>query len=335
MQTLTIAVTALPPVITLQPNSYKGCVDSTEIFSIEADGAHPITYQWFKNDAILYSERKTSLEVTIRIENLPPSNSDLATFNYRCKVTNPGGSTWTDYGTLELKPQQVAAKIEDITLCNGDNQGTILINATGGWGNYRYCLQTAQAATQCQYTTQTFYDNLPVGNYTIWIIDKENCASTYTYEVTAPPLLEPDIATQNITCYGYNNGTAHFAAVGGTPPYHINLASNLTGSQNLTGLKHINLTGLKPAIFTINITDANQCDTLSVVEIAEPLSLNFDIQHIEPPQCYGEDNARLNFNLSGGTPPYRFYWENQQITKVVPQLKSGNYQLHRLADNPN
>ncbi len=51
--------------------------------------------------------------------------------------------------------------------------------------------------------------------------------------------------------------------------------------------------------------------------------------NVIPPNCFGENSASINLDVSGGLPPYQFNWSNSSIGNVEdPQnLSSGQYQV--------
>ena len=62
-----IKVKARPPVVILHPiHQIKSCVGYKHSLRVEADGAPPITYQWYKNGSILFSERDSIINLKIK-----------------------------------------------------------------------------------------------------------------------------------------------------------------------------------------------------------------------------------------------------------------------------
>jgi len=321
-----VNVIPLPPEIIVQPKGIKGCFGDVIVLKVEAAGAGELRYQWFKDGAILWSEKKSDIELTI--------NSIAQDGNYYCQVSNPSPLSPTSSGqaSIELRPQELNADIEDITLCYGDKSGEMNIKASGGWGNYLISINEGE------FTPQTYYPNLPPADYLVAIKDDNQCITKRIFSVVAPPLLRPAVEKTDILCNQSNNGKLTVAVAGGTPPFNIQIIepNNDVNQLYLFENNKVNkkYDNLKPGIFTINITDKFQCDTVEVISINEPQPLMFEYTTTKA-SCYESDDARFDFNLAGGTQPYQFYWTNEQITKLLPELKGGEHRLHLLAENPN
>jgi uncharacterized repeat protein (TIGR01451 family) len=78
--------------------------------------------------------------------------------------------------------------------CSGTENGVILLNSTGGTGNYRYSIDTAQT---WNYLTNNF-TGLSTGDYMVLIQDTASCYSPDTIRLTIGPA-EPIVATINPT----------------------------------------------------------------------------------------------------------------------------------------
>lgn len=114
--------------------------------------------------------------------------------------------------------------------CVPNNNGSIVIGATGGAGGIIYTI--SPAAVQAPLGTFT---GLTAQTYTITATDLNNCSVQTTVQLISPN--SPTVSITNITnvlCNGQCNGTAQANAVGGVAPltYSIN-AGTMIQTQGL------------------------------------------------------------------------------------------------------
>ena len=118
--------------------------------------------------------------------------------------------------------------------------------------------------------------NLSPGTYALEVTDSDgDCVSYLSQEITG---LEISSVETNPSCEGQNNGMIEISLSGGAPPYQY-LWSNGTTAEDLSNVE--------PGLYSITITDANDCVTTEEFTlIAEPIFLivsgdecnqNFDI----------------------------------------------------------
>ena len=118
----------------------------------------------------------------------------------------------------------------------------------------------------CGATGQNSQDltGLSSGTYTVTITDANGCNATQSATITQPAasLSASASSTQQVSCFGGNNGTATVAVSGGTTPYSYSW-SNGANTQNLTGLVS--------GTYSVTVTDANGCTSSSVATISQPI----------------------------------------------------------------
>jgi gliding motility-associated-like protein len=159
----------------------------------------------------------------------------------------------------------------------------------------------------------------PVGTTinTYQATDIHGNTNTLSFTVTVHP--EPGllIETQDVSCYGYSNGSINVTVLNGQVPY--------TFSWN-TGDTMEDIQTLEAGLYTVTVTDAYGCSNTIGTEITEPspLVLNAMYQDVS---CFGEANGSIDVTLSGGIAPYYFAWSNGQTSEDIEQLTAGAYQL--------
>ena len=98
-----MAVTAAneaPPTITAQPEPQNVCPGATATFTVAATGAGPLSYQWQTNDINLTNGGHYD---GVTRSNLTVSGADSTVLgDYRCVVSNQGGSTTSSAAALTI-----------------------------------------------------------------------------------------------------------------------------------------------------------------------------------------------------------------------------------------
>ncbi|MCX7954831.1 MAG: PKD domain-containing protein [Bacteroidales bacterium] len=241
----------------------------------------------------LYLWNSTPPQTTQLAQNLSAGTYYVTVFDsHQCSVV--GNVTIT-------QPIPVTATHSTVNInCYGGNDGSATLFTSGGTPPYTYQWNTtpAQSGSQAVFLT--------AGQYTVTISDNNNCTITYTVTITEPPLLTATLTKTDEPCYGDSLGTIDVMAGGGSPPY--------TFLWN-TGATSEDLDSLPAGIYLVTVTDSHGCTTFNGVEITQPSKLNVSIN---PSQyiCIGMP-AYLNLSGSGGTPPYTYYWNDEQSASTL------------------
>lgn len=179
--------------------------------------------------------------------------------------------------------------------CFGESGGNIELIATGGTGLLLYQLNSEVFATDCKHT------NLLQDDYQVTIKDENNCTRQYNYTIKQPSQLVIDsIITDDITCYGKNNGKISVFASGGTKPYYYSKDSLYFQDTSYFGL-------VAPGKYKIFVKDAANCIHKATDSIIEPGALVVDtIIHANISTCKGDNNGAINIFAYGGIEPLSF-----------------------------
>ena len=153
---------------------------------------------------------------------------------YSDSLTNYPGCTTTDTAII-TQPDEIIIN-ENITnvLCNGQNNGSIIISVSGGTPNYTYFWSNGQNTSNI--------NNLSVGTYSVDVTDNNNCYMTDTFIINEPAPLQVSII---------RNGNQLVSTLSGGTPNYTYLWS--TGQNN-----HDIITN-NPGTYNLTITDANGC----------------------------------------------------------------------------
>lgn len=157
----------LRPLITFQPTDYATTNGGSAFFSVTAQSAYPLSYQWLQNGTNLDSATSATLNLT----GLDTSSDG---FTYQCVVTNDYGAATSIVATLNVTLTPTAPVIT-----SGTNQVTAFVG-----GSVTFAPVTARGT---QPFTYQWYDKF--GNA---LSDGAKYAGTATPSLTISNLLIPD-----------------------------------------------------------------------------------------------------------------------------------------------
>src|SRR4030095_8920307 len=93
-----------------------------------------------------------------------------------------------------------------------------------------------------------------------------------------------------------------FPPAGGTGSY----TSPWTNGANTQDIN-----GLSAGSYTVTVTDANGCTTISTALVTQPSgSLSASVSTTQNVSCNSGSNGSMIISVSGGTPPYTYDWSN-------------------------
>lgn len=162
--------------------------------------------------------------------------------------------------------------------------------------------------------------NLPAGDYTVIITDNNGISTTLIAEIEQFP---PPVATANIdheiSCFNEMDGSATVSATGGQAPYTYEWSTSETSPT---------IEDLFPGVFTVTVTDANNCTDEAQVTLTEPTALTMSFT-VAQPDCFDDSNGSVEAVITGGTPSYQFAINGSdfQPNTTFTNLQAGTYQI--------
>lgn len=172
--------------------------------------------------------------------------------------------------------------------------------------------------------------DLNAGTYTVTVTTNEGCKDSCSIVVEEPPHFSID-CTSNITppqCFNSNDGSnVIIVASGGTPPYHYS-KDNITFSSNNT------ITNLSSGPQKVFIRDLLGCIDSCNFVVPQPTEMTCFTTKIRDVSCFNGIDGSAMVTVSGGELPYRYEWENGEITRTATALGSG-LQTVTIFDNNN
>jgi gliding motility-associated-like protein len=244
-----------------------------EAAATPSGGTAPYTYLWSNN-----------------------SNSSaiasLSAGNYYVSINDAQGCEYIDSITI-TEPQQlvVAFSSSDDVSCFGSNDGLAVASGTGGTLPYSFFWNNnVFAATN---------NNLSAGKYLVTITDKNGCTDSSSTRISQPARLQSSVRTENISCFGFNDGVAVARVQGGNLPYTYNWSNN--GSTD-------SLFSLQAGLYQLTVSDAKNCTDTSSGSISEPAPLALTVSNSDT-ICVNTSKT-LIASASGGNGGYQFTWSD-------------------------
>ncbi|MEM1214191.1 MAG: MopE-related protein [Bacteroidota bacterium] len=241
-----------------------------------------------------------------------PLQTNLAAGSYPVTVTD--FNQCTTVGSFGITaPTPLALSLMDTLspVCRGDSTGEITLSLVGGNGPYSYEWNDGFVGNS------PVRSQLPVGDYTVYARDANNCISdTISINLLPQSDLLLNLTITDPTCVGLTDGAISVAASGQAPQSYQWGDSFLGANRN----------GLPVGTYALTVTDGRGCVADTLIEVTAPQV--FDIQStVSPPSCFGIDDGIIDQTLlQQGQPPFQFFWPDG--TQHVDQLflGPGDYQ---------
>jgi gliding motility-associated-like protein len=202
--------------------------------------------------------------------------------------------------------------------CNAGSDGTATVTPAGGTGTYGYIWNDPPPAQ----TTATA-TGLSASAFTVTITDSNGCTTTSSVTITQPPAITASISAQtNVTCFGGTDGSATVNASGGTGALSY-LWNNPAPAQTST-----TATGLSASMWTVIVTDQNNCFVSTSVTITQPPALTGNMAHTDV-TCNGAGDGTATFTVNGGTGAITYIWDDPaaQTSQTATGLAPANYSV--------
>lgn len=194
-------------------------------------------------------------------------------------------------------------------LCYAQNTGEATVNVNGGLAPFTYNWSNGGNTTAIT--------NLPAGTYTVSATDANNCFASATLVITQPTALSTTLSGIEPLCHGTSNGQLSIAVNGGIGTYTYSWSNGATNATN---------TNLTAGLYSVTVTDANNCSVTAGNTLNEPAVLTIG-QTTTQPLCNGDNSGSIQLSIQGGTPAYTFSWNTGATTAGLSNLTGGNYSV--------
>ena len=258
-----------------------------------AGGVTPYTYVW------------NTGETTKDIKTLGAGKHTLT-------VTDKNGFKQIVEATITEPPAFKSQVVSVVNInCNSGSNGVIDIKVEGGVQPYRYRWSNGQSS-------QDLF-NVPVGDYSVKIMDANGCENDLTASITQPNAIKLNFENvTNINCTGQGTGAVNLTVAGGVAPYKYKW-SNGSDTEDIKGIK--------AGSYNAQVTDSKGCSETLTTQITEPRALALSEGVIKQVDCKGNSTGAISLNVAGGVSPYKFAWTSGDTTKNLNNIKAGVYNL--------
>ncbi len=257
-------------------------------------GNPPFTYSW--------SNGATSEDISGLIPGI-----------YSVTVVDAAGCTDSFTGTVNgiCSPNlSLSTNVTDETFL-GQNDGTVDLVVGAGLAPFTYLWNTGA-------NTQDL-SGLGAGTYCVTVTDAMGCTGAICATVAAGcnPSLIANIDVTDESVVGVNDGSIDLSVFGGNPIYTYTWDNGATTAD---------LSGLAGGIYCVTVTDGSGCTETACATVnticAGSITLNAVVT--DESQMTLNDGA-IDLELTGGTAPYTYLWDNGQTSQDLIGLAPGEY----------
>ncbi|MDD4150615.1 MAG: gliding motility-associated C-terminal domain-containing protein, partial [Bacteroidales bacterium] len=260
-----------------------------------------------------------SATVTVTATGGTPSYTGIGTFEvssgiHSYTVSDFKGCSSVAQVTVPVAPAPLSlvAVVENVT-CYNSNDGSISINASGGTSPLVYNWNNEMSTANLS--------GLAGGNYTLTILDNNQCSITRSYTITEPEKINLSYFTKNLLCYDARDGGVQMEASGGVTPYTFGIYNI---RYQAVGAIHNNLAADN---YTISVKDSHNCQVTKNISISSPAELIVSVNTLNP-SCIGNNDGHIEIITSGGTEPYLYFFEQMIFpNSFISKLTKGTYNI--------
>lgn len=238
--------------------------------------------------------------------------SGLVAGNYTVTITDANNCPATETLTITQPTSLTATMSHTNVSCNNGNNASAEVAINGGNLPYSYTWTPSGG-------NSSLASGLIAGSYTVSIMDANACALSSSVVITEPSQFTVTASTTSINCSGQSTGSATVSVSGATAPY--------TYTWSTSGGNTSVANGLAAGNYTVDIEDANQCQTTLSLSIIQPAALSAIMTHTDV-SCNGASNGAAHVAANGGVGPYTYSWSPVPgSSATVSGISAGNYSV--------
>lgn len=196
--------------------------------------------------------------------------------------------------------------------CNGFCDAQAIVTAIGGtepYMTYTWSSPDIPNASSVE---------LCGGEYFVTVSDANGCEAVTSVNVDEPAPILTAFDSVNVLCFGDSTGLATVVASDGAEPYSYEWSN---GGTNDT------ISNIPAGIYSVIVTDNNNCPQYDTVEILQPERIVIDAI-IDSTTCFENSDGSVAIVTSGGITPYSYLWQDTLGTDtLVNALPAGDYSV--------
>ncbi|MEO1434989.1 MAG: gliding motility-associated C-terminal domain-containing protein [Bacteroidota bacterium] len=256
-------------------------------------GMGDYTYLWDNGETTITA---TALDAGLHLVTVTDNNA--------CEATA---------GLLIDEPDAIVLTLteDDPLNCFGDMDGGASVSTTGGTPPYSYLWDNGE--------TDISANMLTGGVHFVTVTDNNACEQTGLVNITEPGMIMVPISFLEPSCNGFNDGSATAIPSGGFGAYTFEWEAAAGGQTTATA------TGLAAGTYVVTVTDGNSCSQTASEIVTQPDILGVTISDIVDVLCFGDTNGQAIANVTGGTLPYTYAWDNGETNSAALMLDGGSH----------
>ena len=169
---------------------------------------------------------------------------------------------------------------------------------------------------------------LAAGSDTLYILTEEGCVYEEYFEVDnlsdSPVQINESLSyKEDPSCLSPPDGSINLTVTGGNSPYNFmwEIINEEDSYEQITDTS-LNLDQLTDGLYSITITDANNCPVQQSPFLAIELN-DEDVFRVESDYeqlCFNESNTLIEFQLEGGLMPYSIEWDGGVLENIYASI---------------
>lgn len=239
------------------------------------------------------------------------SISGLSAGSYNCMVKDANGCTQSLLVTISQPTNGLLVQNSktDVSCFDGTN-GAITLSISEGTSPYTVLWNDG--------ITTGNRTNLSQGNYNYTVTDAKGCSISNSVTIAEPAKLVVNESIVNVSCFGGSNGAVVLSVSGGTAPYSVLWNDGITTP---------NRANLFAGNYSYTVTDTKGCIALGSVSITQSAAALSVSNTKTDVTCGGSLDGAINLNITGGTMPYTYLWNDAVTTKDRNSIPAGSYSV--------
>ena len=178
------------------------------------------------------------------------------------------------------------------------SDGAIQVAANGVASPFLFAIDNG-AGTNLNYQSDSLFNNLPAGNYTLYVLDSNGCGDTAQVSLNeVNDMVISSIQSSRPGC-DQSNGRIFVFASGGTGSLSYSIDGGLTFQSSNT------FNNLPAGNYSIVVRDSLGCSRFQNYPLDEPNGPQIDLIEKTDASC-DEDNGYIRIYASGGKTPYLY-----------------------------
>ena len=194
--------------------------------------------------------------------------------------------------------------------CAGSDDGEITAMIDGGTIPYSLTWNGPDGFS----STNAMINGLKPGEYCLTATDTNGCGQQVCLTLNGPAPLAASATPRTAAC-GQDIGEIALATTGGSLPYAFDW-SNGASTQDLEGLA--------PGAYEVIVSDANGCTT-SANAVVDGTPAVTAIGTVTNNLCHGDAHGSIGVEVTGGTAPFLYLWDNGETSADLASLVAGAY----------